>query len=74
MYLTQLLTQSYFPPNQEQFLYMQCPVVASNPQRSTSHQPTGMTSASEDEEDSERMAQDITWQIVKVTKRKKKNI
>ena len=58
--LSQPLNLSYFPPNQEQFLNMQRPSMAPAPQHANT-QPSRTTSASEDEEESTCMAQDIPW-------------
>ena len=71
MYLSQPLNLSYFPPNREQFLNMRRPSMAPAPQHPNTQQPSRTTSASEDEEESTYMAQDIRWQTVKGMKRKK---
>ena len=66
MYSSQPLNLSYFPPNQEKFLNMRRPSTAPGPQHPNTQQRSRTTSASEDEEDSTHMAQDIPWQTLMV--------
>jgi hypothetical protein len=71
IYLSQPTNLSYFPRNQEQYLDMRRPTTSLAQQQSYNLHISRSISTSEDEEDDTHMDQEIPWQTVKGTKRKK---